>query len=273
MAISMSEAFISRNGSRGEITSYDLVYYTFGESNAVTAETYALANTPATYSGYNKRTIAGEQIVTDCYKWTVNYGSGSQQVTVGLPTLAFNVGGGTVHITNSIANSRYRDSSLIPNDINFGGAIGVELNDDGTKARISGVDVFAPVLEYPYGMEFLNADVTTTYIDGVFATIGMNNATFYGRPAGSVLFKGCHGTKKGADKWELTFDFAYSPNGTSIPVGGITVASKRGWDYLDVLYKPNGRDASTNIRIMSPAMATVHQVYPLTDFSALGIGT
>lgn len=272
MTISLEEAYISRNGNRGESTSYDLVYYTFGETNEITAEEYVLANIPATYRGYNYRTIAQEQITDSVYKWTVNYGSVGQQVTVGLPTLAFNIGGGTSHITNSIGYTTYNDGSVITSPIDCKGAIGIELSDDKSKARVRGVDIYAPVLEYSYAQQFENADITDSYIDGLFATIGMNNDTFYGRPAGSVLFKGAHGTKKGSDKWELTFDFAYSPNGINIPVGGITVAFKRGWDYLDVMYVAQGRSAD-GIRLLVPGQATVHQVYPLTDFSALGIGT
>ena len=273
MTISMSEAYLSRNGQKGEQTSYDLIYYTFGEPNEITAETYVLQNKPATYNGYNFRTYSREQVVVDVYKWTLNYGSPGQQTTTGTATLNFNIGGGTQHITNSIANSRYRDTSLVTNDMDFGGTIGVELNDDGTKARVRGVEVYVPVLEYSYAEQFLNSDVTDSFIGNIYSVCGgMNNAPFYGRPAGSVLFKGCHGSKKGSEKWEITFDFAYSPNATNLSVGGITVTSKRGWDYLDVLYvaKPT---RVNGMRVMLPGQATVHQVYPLVDFSLLGIGT
>lgn len=271
MTISMEEAYLSRDGQRGESTAYDLTYYTFGEADEVLAEEYVLANKPDTYKGYAFRTLSQKQVSDTVYMWTLNYGSAGQQITVGIPTLSFNVGGGSTHITNSIANTRYRDTSLLADDMDFKGAIGVEINESGS-ARVRGVEIFAPVLEYSYAIQFENADITDSYIDAVFNTVGMNDAEFYGRPAGSVLFKGCRGTRKGSEKWELTFDFAYSPNGIDVPVGGITVSSKRGWDYLDVLYVSNG-DRVNGLRLMLPGQATVHQVYPLTNFANLGIGT
>ena len=267
----MEEAYLSRDGQRGESTSFDVIYYTFGESDELVAADYVIANKPATYNGYNFRTLSHTQVSDTVYVWTLNYGSAAQQITVGLPTLSFHIGGGSSHITNSLNNTRYRDASLLPDDMDFRGAIGVEISESG-NARVRGIEVHAPVLEYSYAIQFENSDITDSYIDAVFNTVGMNDADFYGRPAGSVLFKGCHGTRKGSDKWELTFDFAYSPNGIDIPVGGITVSTKRGWDYLDVLYVANGNRVN-GLRVMLPGQATVHQVYPLTNFANLGIGT
>lgn len=270
MAISMSEAYLSRDGTRGEQTSYDLVYYTFDETNEVTAEAYLLANIPQTYRGYNYRTVAQKQITESVYMWTVNYGSVGQQIQPGVATLAFRAGGGTVHVTNSISNRRYRDSNLVPKDVDYQGAIGVELNDDGSKARVRGVDVYAPVLEYSYAEEFLNNVVTTAFIDNIYSLCGkVNSGPFFGRPAKSVLFMGAQGSKKGNEKWEIRYDFAYSPNVASLRVGGINVGAKDGWEYLDVLYVPNGR--TNNLRVLAPGMATVHQVYESGDFSLLGL--
>ena len=220
MTISMSEAYLSRDGQRGEQPSYDLIFYTFDEPDEFAAEAYVLANIPPTYKGYNYRTLTQKQINDKTYCWTANYGSAGQQITVGLPTLSFNIGGGTQHITNSIANTRYRDASLLANDMDFGGTIGVEIDASG-KCRVRGVEVYEPVLEYSYAIQFENSDITEAYIDQLYDCVGINDAPFYRRPAGSVLFKGCHGTKKGSDKWELTFDFAYSPNAVNLIVGKV----------------------------------------------------
>jgi hypothetical protein len=273
MTIAISEAYISRGGTRGEATSYDLVYYSMNETDETLAQAAVLAAIPASYDGFPFRTLAREQLLDHLWKWTANYGSPGNQVTTERPTLSFNVGGGTSHITNSIRNQRYRDPTLVPQDIDYKGAIGVELNDDGSKARVRGVEVFTPLLEYSYSQQFENADVTEAYIDGLFSIAGtVNSIPFYGRPAASVLFKQARGSKKGSDKWEISFDFCYSPNMSSFNVGSINVQQKDGWDYLDVLYVSAGRTAK-GIRIMQPGMATVHKVYPDGDFTLLGIGT
>ncbi len=270
MTISMSEAYLSRDGSRGEQSSYDLIYYTFDEADEIVAEAYVIANIPKTYKTYNYRTIAQKQITATVYQWTVNYGAAGQQVQPGVATLSFKAGGGTVHTTNSINNRRYRDQALVPKDMDFQGAIGVELNDDGSKARVRGVEVYAPVLEYSYGEEFLNHIVTTQFIDNIYSLCGkVNSAPFFGRPPLSVLFMGAQGAKKGSEKWEIRYDFAYSENVSSLRVGSITTGPKAGWEYLDVLYVPNGR--TNNLRLLVPGQATIHQVYYPGDFNLLGL--
>ena len=273
MTIQISEATISRAGSRGESTSYDLIYYSMYEFDETVAQAAVLAAIPTDYSGFPFRTLAREQILPDLWKWTANYGSPGNQVTTERPVLSFSIGGGSSHVTNSISNQRYRDPSLVPQDINFKGAIGVELNDDGTKARVRGVEVFTPSLDYSYAQQFENADVTQAFIDGVNSVCGtVNSANFYGREAGSVLFRGARGGKKGSEKWEISYDFSYSPNLSAFSVGSITVSAKDGWDYLDVLYVKSGRTAK-GIPILQPGMATVHKVYPDGDFTLLGIGS
>jgi len=56
----------------------------------------------------------------------------------------------------------------------------------------------------------------------------VNQAAFKGFAAGEVLFLGASGSKRGDGDWEITFNYAASPNVTNLPVGSITVASKKG---------------------------------------------
>lgn len=274
MTIAISEAYISRGGTSGESVSYDLVYYSMYETDEAVAESAVRAVLPSAYLGFAMRSINREQLLDHLWKWTANY---SNQDTTDKPTLSFNVGGGTSHITNSISNTRYREPRLVSADVDYGGAIGVELNDDGSKARVRGVEVFTPLLEYSYSQQFKSEYITDAYVDGVFSVAGtVNSQPFYGRPAGSVLFKQARGSKKGSENWEISFDFCYSPNQSAFNVGSVSVQYKGGWDYLDVLYVPAGRSrtsAGSGVRIMQPGMVTVHKVYYDGDFTRLGIGT
>lgn len=282
MAISLEEAYVSREGQRGQTgSSFDVAYYTFGEPDEVVAEAYVLANGPKTYRDLPLMDISHEQVTSSCYKWKMTFGVNLTGSQPGSPAvLQFQVGGGTIHITNSLSKTDYGNTTSdftgqgFPMD--FKGAIGVELNSDKTKARVRGVDVYAPILEYSYVKQFDAEEITDTYIGQIYdlAQTPVNDDEFYGRPAGSVLFRGCRGSSKGEDIWELTFDFSYSPNTTDLQVGDITGIEKLGWQYLDVIYAPpNISRTVSGTQILRPAQVTVHTVYDSGDFSTLGIGT
>ena len=74
---------------------------------------------------------------------------------------------------------------------------------------------------------------------------------------------------------EVADEFAASPNETNIQVGSgdnlITVASKKGWEYLEVLYK-EGTETIGGRVIQIPAQANVHRIFNEKDFSKLKIG-
>jgi hypothetical protein len=53
-------------------------------------------------------------------------------------------------------------------------------------------------------------------------------------------------------------------------VGDLTVANKKGWDYLWVRYADKVSDDKKNV-IKSPIAAYVEQVYPSGDFGGLSI--
>ena len=93
-----------------------------------------------------------------------------------------------------------------------------------------------------------------------------------GLAAGECLFLGASGSKRGEDDWEITYRFAASPNRSSISVGPITVASKKGWEYLWVRYADE-EDAGSNTLVKKPIAAYVERVYEEGNFAALGVGT
>lgn len=289
MTMTIKQGF-ARPSSIGENASATIDYYVFGESDEVTAHAGALAQFTSDFpSGYRSmplRTTSIEKIGVDAFKCPFQVGlTQNQAQPSNIPnpsdpddplnefntTMSFNLVGGTTHITNSLAViNTYTASGFTAMD--FKGAIGVEFSAGGSQTRVRGLDIFTPILDYTYTTQFANDVVTDSYIDTIFALTGqVNNATFKGRPAGSVLFKGARGSRKGQDRWEIGFEFAYSENKTGLTIGDITGIDKKGWEYLDILYMPaasrvNGLDVSV------PQQVTIHKVYETGNFKNLLIG-
>lgn len=180
---------------------------------------------------------------------------------------SFDTTGGTEKITQSKETiASYAPSGLTARSCK--GAIGV----DG-KA-VNGCEITVPVFRWEEKVWLAPSTVTNAYRITCHNLTGKTNAsTFRGFPAGDVLFLGVRGSRTGTasdDLWEVTFIFAASPNATNITVGDITVAAKKGWEYLWVLYEDA---ADTDMLVKVPRAAYVERVYDSGDFSSLGIGT
>jgi len=141
---------------------------------------------------------------------------------------------------------------------------------------VNGVDVVTPQLQWQESYDVPNAYVTNSWIRSVAGVTGTtNNASFRGFEAGEVLFMGCSGSQewddqKGRGPWSLSFRFVASKNVTNQTIGSITGISKRGHDYLWVLYE----DAVSGSTLLKrPKAVYVSKVYKDSDFSGLGIGT
>lgn len=269
----VSEAYISRDGSDNE-GGFDreLIYYTFNQTDEGTAATAAIAASPATYEGIPRVGATRKQITDSVYEIRVQYKLDAQQTGVSDPatssfdvTLGFNLVGGTEHITTALATTSYATGTVV--DIKK--TIGIDLK----TGQVRGVDIFAPVMDYSYTTRLPYSAVDNTYLDTLYDLVGTtNNATFYGRPAGEVLFKGARGSKRGSERWEISFEFARQRNQTGLSFGAITGVAKKGWEYLEVMYE-DGTDLIGGKRIQIPAQVNVHQVYPEDDFAGLKIGT
>ena len=179
---------------------------------------------------------------------------------------AFDTGGGTQHITQSIQTvNRYGPKA----SAKLGGAIGY----DGKN--VQGVDIAVPVFNFSETHYFTDDDITRPYQMTLFNLTGrFNNATFRGFSEGEVLFLGAAGSRQGDDAndlWEISFRFAASPNRDDIMVADIGPITKWGWEYLWVQYADDADDATKQI-IKKPVAVYVEKVYHGADFSALGIG-
>ena len=73
------------------------------------------------------------------------------------------------------------------------------------------------------------------------------------------------------DLWEITYNFSVQRNQTDLDIGGITVATKRGWDYLWVRYEDQISSDSKSV-LKKPVAVYIEKVYYGTDFTSLGIG-
>lgn len=176
------------------------------------------------------------------------------------PAVSFDTTGGTRHLNRSLATT-----SITPAEAtNYGGAIEV----DG-EGNVNGVDVTMPVMTFSETHTFAPSKVTTAYRKQLFLLTGtVNQTAFRGFAIGEVLFLGASGQKNG-EFWDITFKFAVSPNRTNIKVSDtVTVAKKRGWDYLWVRF---GEKAVQGALLKVPIAAYVERVYEDGDFSQLGL--
>jgi hypothetical protein len=176
----------------------------------------------------------------------------------------FDTGGGTTHITQSLATvNSYAPAGETPPD--FKGAIGVSTDS------VEGTDITIPVFNFTETHYVPVALLTGAYKVVLFYLTGrVNHAPFKGFARGEVLFQGASGSQRGQEDWEITFSFAASPNATGLTVGDITDIDKKGWEYLWVRYQ-DAEDA--DVLVKQPAAVYVEQVYLYGDFSLLGIGT
>lgn len=173
----------------------------------------------------------------------------------------FDTTGGTVHVTQSYGTNRF--GTLAPD---FQGAIGV--SDD----RVDGVDITIPVYKFSETHFIPRIFVNTSYRNTLFQMTGkVNNATFKSFAAGEVLFLGSTGQRRGREDFEITYNFAASPNIASIVfTPSITVLNKQGWDYM-WLYYDDQVDSVAHRIVRRPRGAYVERVYERADFSLLGL--
>ena len=268
----LTEKIDSREWTTGEKPTVTMHYMLDGTSDDLAARTLLLDSTPATYDGLVRDECNLEPIFVDTDsdqgKWEcrVRYVAPEQkEPEVGDSSFTFDTGGGAQHTTQSIETV---GSYAVPGPApDFAGAIGV------THDNVEGVDITVPVYHFAETHYLDDAVVTPAYRGTLFNLTGkVNNASFKGLDAGECLFLGASGSKRGEDDWEISFRFAGSPNRVNIQVGPITVASKKGWEYLWVRYADE-EDAGSSTLVKRPIAAYVEKVYENGDFSALGIGT
>lgn len=268
-------ATIVRKGKKAT-SSFTRSFKVFGTTDDVELHTAASAKIIADgywqYPGLPSMQLTAEQ-------YTVSFlGDNAWQVTIqyekngaddGEEPLkrarSFDTSGGTKHITQAYAESRFGagapDQKM---------AIGVDSNG------VNGIDIVNPQLQWQETYDVPNAYVTSAWIRGVAGVTGTTNSgSFRGFEAGEVLFVGCSGSQewdddKGRGPWSLAFRFVAEKNVTGQMIGDISGVSKKGHEYLWVRYE---EAVDSNVQLKKPKAVYVNKVYRESNFSALGIGT
>lgn len=176
----------------------------------------------------------------------------------------FSTLGGTQRVTQALSSiASYAPPGATPPD--FNGAIGV------SEDRVEGVDIVVPTMEFTETAYKTPVQMTNAYIVDLFTLTGRWNASaFRFCAAGECLFRGVSGSQRGDENWELTFNFAVSPNVAGLTLGGITGIAKLGWDYLWVRYGDT-EDASAYQLVKRPVSVHVDRVSLPGNFSLLGL--
>lgn len=269
MTVTVSESWGSRKRSiSSDSCDLTLTYLIEGTDNDTTAYDALVSTSPSTYTfdaagrALNRQTVAVERVGENEWKGSVKFGIKKGE-NPAESSYDFDTGGGTTHVTNSIATvNSYAASGTAPN---FGNLIGV------TKDSVEGVDVTIPQYRFSETHNFNVSSITAAYKLTLFGLTGcVNNATFKGFAAGECLFLGASGSQKGEEDWAITYNFAAQPNASSLSVGSITGITKRGWDYLWIRYE-DAEDTTAKRLVKLPIAAYVEQVYTYAALSGLGI--
>ncbi len=270
MAASLHELFAGRTETlSGDKSKAEMHYVVLDAVDEAEVRALALAQVPPGYAGLFLKSITlDERLNESSWKVTAAYEAPeAAQQDNPEPTFAFDTGGGSQHITQSLQTvGRYGPSA----STDLGGAIGY----DGQN--VAGVDITVPVYQFSETHYLDPGFVTQGYKLALFGLTGaVNSFPFRGFQAGEVIFLGASGSRKGldaTDRWEISYKFAASPNQQNLSVGTITGIQKRGWDYLWVQYGDDV-DQAAKVMIKKPIAVYVERVYPFASFAGLGIGS
>jgi len=275
MPVTTLERVTSRRRTTGSSPSIERQYRTTGTASEISALADVEGTAPSVDSGLPRQQIDLEPEWVDtttgdgAWNATVTYGSETVP-DVAESSFSFDTTGGTQHITHALATIATYPAPGIPGAPDFDGALNV------TDQGVEGLDIELPVYRFAETHYMEDADVTLAYKGTLFSLTGrVNNTAFKGLAAGECLFLGAQGTRRGSgddDLWEISYQFAGSPNVTGLSVGPITGINKLGWEYLWVRYAV-AEDATAKALVRKPIAVYIEQVYKVGDFSQLGVGT
>lgn len=255
--------------SDGEFTQVEVPYVVFGsdEEEKVLAAVHDAA--PEEWEGLpiESLEIASREgseafTVNVIYKNKASSTSSSKEKEEDDPTVSFDCGGGTRHMTHSY------HQSLAHGTKKAGGAIGWN-GKSGAEMAITGVDVPTAQLRETYTKVLRLSKITTTYKRKVAKLVGkVNSSDFKGWNKGEVMFLGMSysAPAKKSTKVTVTFNFAIQPN-EEVEIGGVKVA-KKGFEYAWALSKTEVAEGIPKAAIEA---IYVDQVCQYDSFSELGL--
>lgn len=166
--------------------------------------------------------------------------------------------------------AEYTDDDYFPLGNPMFGAINV-VTDKGID-RVEGQHVQPPAEVFTLSYKCSDEIITNDYQLLVESLVGkVNDSTFRGRPAGSVMLVRVTGGRDTSKTWHIEFGFGYIANDVDIPVGdNIIVDAKDGFDLLWAYYSVKKDDTSLRAN-MSPTAAYVVRVFYRDDLNKLGL--
>lgn len=151
---------------------------------------------------------------------------------------------------------------------------GVELIGDDGKGAAEGVEIPEPSLAISHTYYLPPETVTNAYIAALNGLVGrVNNATFKGFAAGTLLSTGVSGARRSViDDWELQFKFQARENKVNLVIGGITIPLKKGWDFV---WPRVGVKLDATVKGLKRSVKQIALTSPIeaVDYSGFGIGT
>ena len=255
----------------GNCMSAEINYHVSNPTSKNDAIQAVMADAPASYGGLPKTSVRfGGYKGDGDIELSVVYENNSSGDSGGYdeqnPTVSFDCGGGTKHITHSLSQTK------VYGDKDAGGLIGWN-GKSGDECQISGVDVPTAQLRETYTKVVNRSALTNSFKRTVANLVGkVNNATWNGWEAGEALFLGMSfsAPRKGREKVVVTFNFSIQLNETNVKVGDQTVQSKQGWDYIWSLSTTQIVQATGLPKVVVEAIF-VDQVCPRASFSGLGL--
>lgn len=272
----------TRFGAGGTATEIELTYTVSGSTDADDVRAHVVANAGLTFEGLPRRDGDIEPVAVDTEAerglWDVRviYGltGGGSGTTNEAPLVQFDTTGGTVHVTSGTAeNVVYNaDGYALP-------SLGTNIGDQGTS--LEGVDITVPSMKFSVAVQIPADKLTAAYIKKLVLLSGKVNAanfTVWGLgtyQAGELLFLGANGSVRMGDTIHtVQMSFAHQENTASVDAGnGITVAAKKGWQYLWKRYSPpkpivDGNENQIGLQQI-PIAAFVSTPYREGDFGDL----
>lgn len=267
MAVTFEELQNSPTISDGSNSSATRRYLGEGSSDYAEVLTEAKSQLPTTFGSLTRSDVDVEPLGRDDL-WIATARFKFPQLAepdeTSAPIRTFSVRKETQNIKNAIATIQGEGEGMaaIP-DV---GTL-INVSEDG----VAGVDIATKIQMWTETHYFDPADVTLAYEDTLNDLVDtVNDATFRGRPAGTVKFEGYQGGERVTGVYEITFEFAYSKPKTGIVIGSLNSVDKNGWEYLWVWYRPEVH-SGTGVIIQVPRAVYVQQIFEDGDFSLLGI--
>lgn len=143
------------------------------------------------------------------------------------------------------------------------------------EGEVQGCEIVIPAMRFSLDFRHPNATITQAYFATVRGLTGKtNNATFYGQPAGSILFEGGDGDQASNSDPQWSYSFIGGENLAAQLVNGIGPFDANAHDYVWV-YFTNEEQTLDGVQksVRVPQAVYVERVYDAGDFSTLGIGT